>query len=139
MKVKIKVEKEFDIKILKVKAKVRNWADSYVDGKPDTHTGRNMPCSDGKNWSPEIDVEKGKIINWEQSKTASIIYKVGDGCSWELIDENGLVVLSAKNSEVPKTLCPKKIWYGDYIKMNIDENGIIEDFIFKINYFQHED
>ena len=135
MKIKIKVEKEFDICTLQVKADVRYWEDSEINGENDSKDGDNVPCKVNGNWCPEIDIEIGKIINWEQGKTAEIHYKVADGCGWELKDENGLVVLSLEDGYVPDTLCPKESGYGDYIIMDIDENGMISDWNFEIEDF----
>lgn len=50
-------------------------------------------------------------------------------------DENGLVVLSLEDGYVPDTLCPKESGYGDYIIMDIDENGMISDWNFEIKDF----
>lgn len=79
MKIKIKVEKEFDICTLQVKADVRYWEDSEINGENDSKDGDNVPCKVNGNWCPEIDIEIGKILNWEQGKTAEIHYMVADG------------------------------------------------------------
>lgn len=139
MKVKIKVEKEVELKTLNVKAEVRYWEDSKVNGENDTDNGENMPCRNGGLWCPIIDIATGKILNWEQGKTASIHYKICDCCGWELIDKEGDTVLSAEDGYVPNTLSPKKSGYGDYIIMDIDENGIIQDWDFNFNDFQDEE
>ena len=54
-------------------------------------------------------------------------------------DENGEVVLSAEDEYVPSTLCPKESGYGDYIIMDIDENGMIADWDFDIDNFTNEE
>ena len=138
VKIKIKIEKEVEVTTLRVKAGVRYWVDSEVNGEPDTEIGQNIPCKDGQNWCPEIDIATGKILNWKQGIRAEIHYKICDCCGWELKDENGLVVLEAEDGYVPKTLEPKGDGYGDYIIMDIDENGIIADFHFDITDFQNE-
>ena len=43
--------------------------------------------------------------------------------------------LSSADGYVPDTLCPKEKGYGDYIVMDIDENGMIEDWDFDIDDF----
>ncbi len=139
MKLKIKVEKEIDIKTLQVKAGVRYWEDSEINGEADTENGDNIPCKTGNIWSPEIEIETGKILNWKQGIKAEIHYKVCDCCGWELKDDNGEVVLSAEDGYVPNTLAPKNIGYGDYIIMDIDEKGIIADWSFDIADFQEEE
>ncbi len=139
MKVKIKIEKEVEIKTLQVKAGVRYWEDSEVNGEADTENGENIPCKIGELWSPEIEIETGKILNWKQGVKADIHYKVCDCCGWELKAEDGEVILSAEDGYVPETLAPKDKGYGDYIIMDIDENGMIADWNFDITDFQNED
>lgn len=138
MKAEINVKKEFDLKLLVVKADVRYWEDAIVNGTEDEE-GNLVPCRDGDLWSPHIEIESGKILNWVQGTTAKIHYKVCDGCGWELQDENGEVVLSVTDGYVPSTLYPKESGYGDYIIMDIDENGIIADWEFEINDFTEEE
>ena len=139
MKCKIKIEREVDLKLLIVKAGVRYWEDSEVSGENDTEDGENIPCKNGDLWSPHIEIETGKILNWEQGKRAEIHYKVCDCCGYELQDENGEVVFSEEDGYVPDTLSPKERGYGDYIIMDIDENGIIADWEFNIEDFIEQD
>lgn len=139
MKVKIKVEKEVELTILNVIAEIRYWEDSEINGESDTEDGSNIPCKDGSLWRPKIDIATGKILNWEQGKTASIHYKVCDCCGWQLIDKDGEVVLSAEDGYVPDTLSPKESGWGDYIIMDIDENGIIQDWNFRFSDFEKEE
>ena len=140
MKVKIQIEKEVEITTLQVRAGVRYWNDSEVNGEPDTEIGQNIPCKDGQNWCPEIEIATGKILNWKQGVKAEVHYKVCDCCGWELKTETGEVVLSAEDGYVPTdTLCPKGGGYGDYIIMDIDENGMIADWEFDIDNFTNKD
>ena len=137
MKAKIQVVKEGDLKLLIVKAGVRYWEDTEVNGESDTENGDNIPCKEGSLWSPHIDIETGKIINWEKGKRAEVHYKVCDCLGYEIQDEKGEIVLSAKDGYVPSTLCPKDNGYGDYIIMDIDEDGQIEDWEFDISDFEN--
>lgn len=140
MKITLKIEKEFEVKTLLVKAGVLYWEDSEVNGEPDTESGDNVPCKVGGLWMPEIDIETGKILNWKQGTTANIHYKVADCCGWELKDVHGVIITEAEDGYVPKTLCPKDDGYGDYIIMDIDENGVIKDWEFiEDNFSQDED
>jgi hypothetical protein len=138
MKVEIKVKKEVEIKTLIVHAAVRYWEDSTVNGTPDTEEGDNMPCKVGDSWKPIIDVDSGVITNWKKGTTASLHYKVCDGCGWDLLDENGEIVLQEEDGYVPKTLSPKENGYGDYIIMDIDESGLIADWEFDVEHFIDE-
>ena len=87
----------------------------------------------------EIEIETGKILNWRQGVKAEIHYKVCDCCGWELKDENGGVVFDADDGYVPSTLAPKEDGYGDYIIMDIDENGVIADWNFDIEDFKQDE
>lgn len=139
MKVEMLVKKEVEITALQVNANVRYWEDSEINGEPDTEDGDNMPCKDGDMWKPLINVETGQILNWEIGKAANIHYKVADECGWELKDENNVVIPSAEDGYVPETLCPEGGGYGDYIIMNIDENGFIANWEFNISDFNGDE
>jgi hypothetical protein len=139
MKITIKVTTEVEVKYLQVKAEVRYWEDSEINGETDTENGDNVPCKNGDLWTPEIEIETGKILNWKQGVEAKIYYKICDCCGWELKNEKGDVVLSAEDGYVPSTLCPKESGYGDYIIMDIDKNGVIADWNFEESDFQDEE
>jgi hypothetical protein len=120
--------------ILKLSAYVRYWEDAIVNGQPDTESGDNIPCKDGDRWCPEIEIDTGKITNWEQGKTADIHYKVCDECSWEVVFDNDERLI-VQDSYVPGSLCPKEKGYGDYIIMDISENGQIDNWAFNLEHF----
>lgn len=122
MKVKFKIEKEFDIKYLLAECGARYWEDSTLNGIADE--GRNMPCIDGEYWKPLIDIETGIIINWEQGNEADIHYKCCDDGLYTLLDENKNEIKSIEGY-VPKIMYPKENGYGDYVIMDIDKNGQI--------------
>jgi len=138
MKVTIKIEKEVDVKTLKVNAKVRYWEDTSVNGIEDSD-GNLIPCRNGDNWSPIIDVDSGIITNWRKGTSADIHYKVCDCCAWELLDEKGNFVVGENDGYVPETLSPADSGYGDYIIMKVDVDGIIQDWSFNIDDFLLED
>lgn len=138
MKATIKVEKTVELVTLHVDAGVRYWEDAEVNGEDETDDGENIPCREGKRWKPVIDLETGKILNWEQGKTATIYYKVCDDGSYFLKDKNGETVLSIEKDYVPKIMCPAENGYGDYIYMEIDENGVIEDWKVDLSGFTDE-
>jgi hypothetical protein len=124
MKIKIKVEKEVEIKYCQVAAQVRYWEDAEVNGVEDTD-GTLMPCRDGELWCPKINVDTGVIVNWEQGKTAKVHFKVCDSGSYSLQNEYGNNILMIEDDYVPNKLIPGE--YGDYIIMTIDENGKIDE------------
>lgn len=67
---------------------------------------------------------------------SNIHYKVADCLGYEIQAENGEVVLSAEDGYVPETLAPKERGYGDYIIMDIDENGQIANWEFNFSDFE---
>lgn len=141
MKITINKPIDFDARFLKVDAGVRYWEDAEVNGKSDTDCEEtdcspNIPCAEhvdkgrilcGNNyrWRPLIDIETGQIVNWQQGVIANVHYKVCDDFTCFILDSNKEVVYEY-DGYVPKVMCPEEDGYGDYIIMNIDENGFIQ-------------
>lgn len=142
MKLTINKPTDFEAKYLKVDAGVRYWEDAEVNGIGDTNCEETnnspaMPCAEfigeqyrilhGENWRwrPLIDIETGKIVNWKQGTTANIHYKVCDDFVCDILgaDED---VIESYSGYVPSVMCPADEGYGDYIIMNINENGFIQ-------------
>lgn len=126
MKTKLLQKKEVNVKYLLVDAGVRYWDDSSFNGVTDTENGTNAPFKEGDRWIVLIDVDKGKIIGWKQGMTADIHYKICDDGHYTCLDVNKEDICGIE-TYVPSILCPKDNGYGDYIIMDIDENGIIKD------------
>lgn len=125
MKIKIVETKVVEVKYLQVSVGVRYWEDAEVDGVEDAE-GKLIPCRVKDNWEPLIELETGKIINWKSSVTAKIHYKVCDDGEYALIDTHTKHVKKIQGY-VPAIMCPEGGGYGDYIIMNIDENGLIDN------------
>lgn len=126
MKATVKTIKEVDIKYLRIEARVRYWEDTAVNGEEDTEDGDNIPCKVCDSWKPLIDIDNGVIVNWPKGTTADVHYKVCDQGEYFLLDADRNEVLSLKNgSYVPNKLIPDHDGFGDYIIMQIDENGKI--------------
>lgn len=122
----VTVKKQVKVKTLDCFIDARYWEDATVNGVEDTD-GHLIPCRLDKTWRPTIELQTGKILNWQQGVTASIHYKVCDAGQYDLLDEDGNVIAS-HSGYVPKMLCPKENGYGDYIIMDILEDGTIVDF-----------
>lgn len=134
-------------KLLYVDAGVLYWEDSEINGIRDNNLYDSrgaiapaMPCaervkpepttnifSDHYRWKPIIDVETGIIINWKKGVTSSVHYKVCDDCmiTYKKGDED--LCSNDDYLYVPPFLSPKEEGYGDYIIMDIDENGQISN------------
>jgi hypothetical protein len=125
MKVKLKIEKEFDVKYLLAEAGARYWEDTTVNGKEDTD-GKLIPCRDGDYWKPVIELETGIIVNWKKGTTANVHYKCCDDGVYKLLDENKNVIMLI-DGYVPEMMCPEENGYGDYVIMVIDKDGKIRN------------
>jgi hypothetical protein len=113
----------FEAKFLRASCGVRYWDDAQVDGVPDD-AGDLIPCRNGNNWEPLIDLESGIIQNWQLGKMASIHYKVCDDGRYAILDEN-MTCLREIDSYVPSIMCPEGNGFGDYVIMNVDVDGRI--------------
>lgn len=145
MKATIKIKKEVDVRYLKVDAGVSYWEDANINGTPDVdmyeckgNATPRMPFavkvkdkpttniySDHWRWQPTIDVERGCIVDWPKGTTAHVHYKVCDEGVYHLLDPLKNIIISVE-SYVPDCIGE----YGDYIVMDIDEEGNIDGFRF---------
>lgn len=128
MKKMIIAQKEVELKTLHVAALVRYWEDGEVSGVEDTE-GELIPCREGELWKPIIDLDTGVILNWEKGKSAKVHYKVCDCGSYYIKDANDETILSMEQEYVPAMLCPIEPGYGDYIIMEINEEGKIKGWV----------
>lgn len=124
MKIDVTVKKEIDVVYLQVDAGVRHYEDSIINGEEGNMD--NTPCVENSRWCPLIHIETGQIINWDMGVTAEIHYKVCDSGKYSLLDENKEIVITTEGY-VPSIMSPKGNWYGDYIIMDVDEDGFIDN------------
>lgn len=107
-------------------AAVRYYEDGIINNHSDSNNDPEMPCvNEDYAWCPIIDAETGQIINWKKGNIASLYYKVCDEC--KITIRIGDTVIYNDENYVPDFLCPKEEGYGDYIIMDIDENGFINN------------
>lgn len=132
MKMSIYIKSEIDVKKLYAKVYPISIEDASVNGDDELENDPKMPFVkfDDKTkeyfWEVNIDIDKGQIIDWPQGTTASLNYKVCDEGTYALYDENDKLIASI-DDYVPNIMCPKEPGYGDYIIMDIDKNGFIQD------------
>ena len=119
------------VKYLKVDVEPRYWDDATINGVEDTE-GALIPCKEGKSWKPLIDLDTGKIINWEEGKVARVHYKVCDDGEYWLLGEDYKEVLKYTGYYVPDILDTSNEGFGDYLIMNVNEKGMIENWKFEI-------
>lgn len=138
MEAEILVTKAVNVTKLHAKVYPRYMQDAYVNDYREFENNPKMPfvkLDDKINeyfWEVNIDIDKGLIENWPTGVKASIHYKVCDEGFYEIFNEKG-EKLGDFNGYVPHIMCPKKPGYGDYIIMDIDENGIIQNWDAKNN------
>ena len=114
-------------KYIEVVAGVRYWEDAIVNGVVDTD-GTLIPFRRGQVWNPLIDLETGRIVDWPSGTNAEIHYKVCDDGEYWLLDSD-MESLAYHEGYVPdEYLCHGESGYGDYIIMNIDSDGYIQNY-----------
>lgn len=128
MIVERKVVEKVHARYLKVSCEPRGWSvtvngESYNDDNP----GVDIPCRFYDLWTPLIDIDTGQIINWRSGTTMSVYLKVCDAGAYTLLPEDCKTVLGKVSEQyVPGFLSPKDNGYGDYIIMDINEEGYID-------------
>ena len=144
MKVIVNRPVEIDIKTIHVNARVRYPEDAMIQEGPedawreDDADQPKMPCMEyiekhrvtsSWHWRPIIDIATGQILNWRAGVRASISYKVCDEFECEVKDSDNAIVASY-NGYVLNFMAITDKGYGDYIYLEIDENGMIENWSF---------
>ena len=126
-------EESIDVFYLKAEAKVRYFEDGILNGTEDEHG--EMPCVVNETWCPVIEVLTGKIINWKEGNSAQLHYKVCDCGTYTLLgsDKESLKVFSGY---VPDIMCIGENGYGDYLIMEINEQGFIKDWKPSLDCFE---
>ena len=117
MKTTIKIEKEVDIKKIKI-----DIAPRYI-GDDDMPTDFPLLTENKSAWIAVVGVDTGVIENWPQGEEREMHVKVCDAGSYHLIDESDNVIGSIINSYVPNGIVPGS--YGDYVELKIDGTGKI--------------
>jgi hypothetical protein len=123
MKTIIKVEKEVDVKMVKMDVAVRYDEEDMPN---------NFPWRKGDMWSVIIDIDKGQILDWPEGVAKDIYMKVCDQGSYYLLDEQGNTVASIENDYVPHGVIPGQ--YGDYIDFKIQSDGTIKNWNRNISF-----
>ena len=113
-----------ELEIIRASMKVAFWYDATVNGVPEHLDAPVMPFLEADIWTIEIDVWKGRIIGWPQGTTATVDYKVRDQGCYEFLTADG-VLLHHLTGYVPAFLSPLTEGFGDYVNLEIDEDGFI--------------
>lgn len=131
MKKKIKVEQEINLVGAECWIHPRHWSTSEINGVEDDDDNPQMPLIaehlGEKAWNIIVNLDTGQICNWPQGTKASIHYKSVDENYIHILDDQ-LGIVKEYEGYVPNFLCPKEDGWGDYVIMDIDENGFIQNF-----------
>lgn len=135
MKIKIKVEKEVEIKHVLI-----DIAPRYIGDDEDDDIPSNFPLlNESKTaWVAKVNIDTGQIEGWPQGEIRKLFCKVCDAGVYKLLDENGNVV-ATHSGYVPHGIVPGE--YGDYVELDINESGIITNWPKELSFchFLNED
>lgn len=120
MKATIKVEKEVNIRTVLIDIAPRYIGDAEDDDMP---TDFPLLNAEKTAWVASVDIDTGAIAGWPQGDKRNMHVKVCDAGTYRLIDSEGNEVAARVNDYVPNGVVPGS--YGDYVELEIDENGII--------------
>lgn len=146
MKIKRKTIQEINLKYVNCYL-IQNWWDgaeiSYQGSEFQEveENGSNLPMlipinesitnckslKDCKVFQLKIDLDNGHIENWPKGYAMNIYWKICDQGVYEYIDENGNIIEKLDCDYVPDYLAIEDDGYGDYVIINIDENGNIKN------------
>lgn len=83
----------------------------------------DAPMRSGDTWAAIVDVATGQIQDWPQGQSLTLSMKVCDEGHYALLDDRKAEIAKHQNYYVPHCTVPGE--YGDYIKLEIDEKGVI--------------
>lgn len=137
-KLTISVKQQVAVKYLHAEMNVRYWEDASVNGVDEQDEDPKIPLRRGDTWEICVDLETGKISNWPQGTTAKTHYKVCDAGIYRALTSDNEVI-AERDWYVPEMLCPGGDGYGDYVIMNILEDGTIEGFKPDLSFFEDDE
>ena len=146
MKVKCKTIQELDIKYVNCYL-IQDWWDGAQISKEGSdfveveEDGSNLPMlipvtedmttyqslKTCKAFPMKINLETGHIEYWMKGYAMHIYWKVRDQGVYEYIDANGNIIEKLDTDYVPNYLAIGDSGYGDYVIIDIDENGNIKN------------
>ena len=139
MEVERFIRENVNVKKLHFRAYVRYWEDGEFYCPNNKTTNCIIPGRDDQYWDCTIDIDSGKILNWIPGVVGDVCFKVCDEFSCEFIDDKSSYIYTIENDYVPDFMCPVEPGYGDYIIMNIDEDGKIENWsVHEVKVFLEE-
>lgn len=117
MKVSVFVKQTIDIQTISIDINPRYIGEE--DGVPE-----DFPLLNHGHWGAVVNIDTGQIQNWTGcGKSWQLFTKVCDEGTYALYDSEGQQVACLEGHYVPNGIVPGE--YGDYIHLQINENGII--------------
>lgn len=114
MKFKVKMPVEIEIAYVRISVPVRYEEEDIPN---------DFPLRVGDTWSASVDMDTGKIHGWPIGKAGSLEMKVCDEGTYTLYGKDGNLMATREQDYVPHGVVPGE--YGDYIKLEINADGII--------------
>lgn len=127
---------EYEVCTLRCVMNVRHWEDCEIDGA-DYEDGGDLYGKSGSVWMIDIDLDTGIVKNWNGKKLKTH-FKVCDEGIYKLLNSEGDVIAEIEDY-VPSMLSPNGNGYGDYVIMDIDETGKIDNFKVDLGAFYEEE
>jgi hypothetical protein len=137
MEFTFKKETKEDVAFVAANIGARYWEDSSFNGVDDTEDGRLVPLRNGDYWSIVVNLETGQIQDWPKGTIADIHYKSCDDNTFYLLNSKGLSVAKYEGYVIDM-FCPKENGFGDYVIMDIDENGFIQNWKVDLKPFKNQ-
>jgi hypothetical protein len=121
-----------EIGFIRLHSNIRYVEDAIVNGENDDENNPRMPFIEKVNkdevfWTIDIDANTGVVKNWPTGMTAQVHYKSCDENDISFFGLGGNLLREVHWCYVPDFLSIEDSGYGDYIIINIDENGKIHN------------
>lgn len=81
-------------------------------------------------WCLEIDYDTGKVDDWKEGYCVETHFKVCDDGYYQIIDDKNNIVWDSvieNKNYVPKFLELDSSWFGDYILITVNGDGVIKN------------
>jgi hypothetical protein len=119
MKATVKIEKEVEIRAVKIDIAPRHIGDSEDDDMPTDFPLLNEAKTE---WSAMVNIDTGQIGGWPIGEVREMYVKVCDTGTYSLMEADGSTIAKI-DGYVPNGVVPGEC--GDYVDLKIDANGFI--------------
>ena len=85
------------------------------------YIAKDDPC-----FSMKINVDTGEVVGWPKDTAMNIYWKIVDEGLYQYLDKDDNIIFEY-DGYVPGELAIEDSGYGDYVILNIDSNGFIEN------------